>query len=544
MGAHRCRLPGVRAGSRAHEGSRTGSRFRHSAIEIRRVEDIEPGNRIDAMYICSGDRKSKTLEDPKFAMEIGPMTIRILKLALGAPLILAAALVVGPCRVSFAQGDADLEAPGLEPFAASVSGGTALFQNVRIFDGRSSALSAPSNVLVKGGTIERISVSPIAVDANANVRTIAAGGRVLMPGLIDAHWHAFMTATPQMVLMTADPNYLQLLAARQAEATLMRGFTTVRDLGGPVFGLKRAIDEGVTIGPRIYPSGAFISQTSGHGDFRFSFEVPRVLGGPLSHSEVEGIAAIADSPDEVRLRAREQLRHGASQIKLMAGGGVASPYNPIESTQYTEPEIRAAVEAAENWGTYVTVHAYTPRAIRQAVAAGVKCIEHGQLIDEPTAKLLADNGIWWSLQPFLDDEDASPLENPVSQKKALEVFAGTDNAYNLAKKYNVKTAFGTDILFDARLTARQGAILAKMVRWYTPAEALKMATADNGGLMALSGFINPYPGKLGVIEEGAIADLLLVDGNPLENIRLIADPDRNFLVVMKGGTIYKDIVTK
>ena len=475
-------------------------------------------------------------------MEIGAMMIRILKFVLGAPLILAASLVVGPCRVSFAQGDADLEAPGLESFATPVSGETTLFQNVRIFDGRSSTLSAPSNVLVKGGTIERISASPIAVDAN--VRTIAAGGRVLMPGLIDAHWHAFMAATPQMVLMTADPNYLQLLAARQAEATLMRGFTTVRDLGGPVFGLKRAIDEGVMIGPRIYPSGAFISQTSGHGDFRFSFEVPRLPGGPLSHSEIEGIAAIADSPDEVRLRTREQLRQGASQIKLMAGGGVASPYNPIESTQYTEPEIRAAVEAADNWGTYVTVHAYTPRAIRQALAAGVKCIEHGQLIDEPTAKLLADNGIWWSLQPLLDDEDAPPLVNPVSQKKALEVFAGTDNAYKLAKKYNVKTAFGTDILFDARLTTRQGAILAKMVRWYTPAEALKMATADNGALMALSGFINPYPGKLGVVEEGAIADLLLVDGNPLENIKLVADPDRNFLVIMKGGTIYKDIVTK
>jgi imidazolonepropionase-like amidohydrolase len=171
-----------------------------------------------------------------------------------------------------------------------------------------------------------------------------------MPGLIDAHWHAFMAATPQMLLMTADPSYLHLLAARQAEATLMRGFTTVRDLGGPVFGLKRAIDEGVMIGPRIYPSGAFISQTSGHGDFRFFFELPRMPGGPLSHSEVEGVAAIADSPDEVRLRAREQLRQGASQIKLMAGGGVASPYNPIESTQYTEAEIRAAVEAADNWG--------------------------------------------------------------------------------------------------------------------------------------------------------------------------------------------------
>jgi len=154
--------------------------------------------------------------------------------------------------------------------------------------------------------------------------------------------------------------------------------------------------------------------------------------------------------------------------------------------------------------------------------------------------LLADKGIWWSLQPFLDDEDASPLVNPVSQKKALEVFAGTDNAYKLAKKYKVKTAFGTDALFDARVASRQGAQLAKLLRWYTPAEALKIATGDNGELMALSGFINPYPGKLGVVEEGALADLLLVDGNPLENIKLIEDPDKNFLVIMKDGRIYKN----
>jgi imidazolonepropionase-like amidohydrolase len=461
-----------------------------------------------------------------------------LKLVLYPSLVLAVFLV-GLCRASWGQGDADLEALGLAPFPTTLARGATLFQNVRIFDGKSKVLSAPSNVLVKDNTIERISVSPITVEANTNVRVIAADERVLMPGLIDAHWHAFMAATPQMVLMTADAPYLHLLAARQAEATLLRGFTTVRDLGGPVFGLKRAIDEGVMVGPRIYPSGAFVSQTSGHGDFRFVFEVPRTLGGPLSHSEVEGIAAIADSPDEVRLRAREQLRNGASQIKLMAGGGVASPYNPIESTQYTEAEIRAAVEAADNWGTYVTVHAYMPRAIRQAVAAGVKCIEHGHLIDEPSAKLLADEGIWWSLQPFLDDEDV-PAMSPESHKKALQVFAGTDNAYKLAKKYNIKTAFGTDILFDARIASRQGAILAKMVRWYTPGEALEMATADNGELMALSGFINPYPGKLGVVEEGALADLLLVDGNPLENIKLIENPDKNFLVIMKDGVVYKN----
>ena len=487
-------------------------------------------------------RRSRTTWGLNLATELARTGARILGLALEPTLMLAAAVLVGSCQVSSAQGDADLEAPGLAPFATPASHQPTLFQNVRIFDGRSAALSAPANVLVRGNTIARISVNPITVEAGENVRIIAANGRVLMPGLIDAHWHAFMAATPQMLLMTADPNYLHLLAARQAAATLMRGFTTIRDLGGPVFGLKRAIDEGVIAGPRIYPSGAFISQTSGHGDFRFSFELPRVTGGPLSHSEVEGIAAIADSPDEVRLRAREQLRQGASEIKLMGGGGVASPYNPIESTQYTEPEIRAAVEAADNWGTYVTVHAYTPRAIQQAIAAGVKCIEHGQLIDEPTAKLLADNGIWWSLQPFVDDENASPLVNPVSQKKAQEVFAGTENAYRLAKKYKIKTAFGTDILFDARVASRQGAILTRMMRWYTPAEALKMATADNGELMALSGFINPYPGKLGVVEEGALADLLLVDGNPLENIKLVEDPDKNFLVIMKDGTVYKDTV--
>lgn len=227
--------------------------------------------------------------------------------------------------------DYDIEMPGAPAPAPLENRSATLFENVRIFDGVGAALSPPSNVLVRGNTIERISTDAITVDDDVDV--IAADGRVLMPGLIDAHWHAFMAGTSQPVLMTADPSYLTLLAAQQAEATLMRGFTTVRDLGGPVFGLKRAIDEGVVVGRRIYPSGAMISQTSGHGDFRFLFELPRALGGPLSNSEIQGVAAIADSPDEVRLRAREQLRRGASQLKLMGGGGVSSPYNPIESTQ-------------------------------------------------------------------------------------------------------------------------------------------------------------------------------------------------------------------
>ena len=266
-------------------------------------------------------------------LSYGPTRVRKLKLVL-RPSLMLAAFLLGPCQVLLGQ-----EAQRATPPTTVASDEATLFQNVRIFDGKSAALSASSHVLVRGNTIERISASPITVDAEPS-RIIAANGRVLMPGLIDAHWHAFMAATPQPLLMTADPSYLHLLAARQAEATLMRGFTTVRDLGGPVFGLKRAIDEGVMIGPRIYPSGAFISQTSGHGDFRFSFEVPRTLGGPLSHSEVEGIAAIADSPDEVRLRVREQLRQGASQIKLMAGGGVAHP--TTQSNRPSSPKRRFA----------------------------------------------------------------------------------------------------------------------------------------------------------------------------------------------------------
>lgn len=455
-----------------------------------------------------------------------------------------AALAVGFGQPGFAH-DMDLSTLG-QPETESATLGAdvvTLFQNVRVFDGHGPTLSPPSNVLVRGNRIARISVDPIEVPAGDDTVVIAGEGRVLMPGLIDAHWHAFMAATPQVVLMTAEPSYLHMLAARQAEATLMRGFTTIRDLGGPVTGLKRAIDEGVMVGPRIYPSGAFISQTSGHGDFRALAELPRQTGGPLSVSERDGIAAIADSPDEVRLRVREQLRLGASQIKLMASGGVSSPpHNPLASLQFTDAELRAAVEAAADWGTYVTVHAYTPKAMQRAVHAGVQCIDHGQLMDEETAKLLAEKGTWLSLQPLLDDDDI-PALSPDSMERAHQVFAGTDNAYRLARKYGIKTAFGSDALFDARVASRQGGQLVKLLKWYTAAEALKMATADNAELLTMSGFINPYPGKLGRVEEGAFADLLLVEGDPLQDLALIEDPEANLRVIMKDGVIYKDTLT-
>ena len=415
-----------------------------------------------------------------------------------------------------------------------------LFKNVRIFDGKAEKLTDPSNVMVRGNIIERVSRDTIQSTADANVTVIDGGGRTLMPGLIDVHWHAMLIrATPDEALF-GDVGYNNIAAAVEATDTLMRGFTTVRDVGGPAFGLKKAIDSGLIAGPRIFPSGAVITVTSGHGDFRQLSELPRTIGGPPSRGEQIGGFAVADSPDEVRVRVREQLMQGASQIKLTAGGGVASPFSPVDVSTFTEPELRAAVEAAENWGTYVTVHAFTPAAIERAIAAGVKCIEHGFLMDEATAKLMAQKGIWLSTQPLPEGLREGFPVGSVQRAKAEEVWPGIARAYELAKKYKIKTAWGTDVLFSQTLAQQQGAILASLVRWYTPAQALAMATGTNAELLALSGKRNPYPGKLGVVEQGALADLLLVDGNPLENINLIADPAKNFKVIMKDGRIYKN----
>jgi imidazolonepropionase-like amidohydrolase len=448
-----------------------------------------------------------------------------------------------------------------------------LIKNAHIFGykpGNSDSAKLPEltdkmNILIVNKQIKEISKAPLnfiptpncanqdytELPAKSINNTIhAAENQVLMPGLIDAHYHIMMATLSQLNALNADIGYFHHLAGKSASDVLMGGFTTVRDMGGPAFGLKRAIDEGLIVGPRIFPSGGFISQTGGHGDFGDPSDVPKAPGAPLSYLEQIGLTAIADSPDQVRLRTREQLRQGASQIKLMAGGGVISNYDPLDVTQYTKDEIVAAVQAAENWGTYVTVHAYTDKAIRQAVDAGVKCIEHGQLMTKDTAKLLAEKNIWLSLQPFLKEEGSNQEEGP-NQEKLEEVMKGTTNAYKWAKEYGIKTAFGTDALSATEGASRQGVDLAKLAtlykdedkkeRLYTNAEILKMATEDNAELLELSGKRNPYyPGKLGIVQEGALADLLLVNGNPLQDINIIAKPAENFLVIIKDGKIYKN----
>jgi len=415
-----------------------------------------------------------------------------------------------------------------------------VFGNFLLFDGKSRALRGGLRLLVEGNRIKQLATGDVTPPEGA--RMIDCGGRIIMPGLIDAHWHTIFAAVSINALFSADIGYIFLTASAEAERTLMRGFTTVRDLGGPSFALKQAIDEGLVTGPRIYPSGALITTTGGHGDLRFLSDLPRRPGGPLSYMERTGAANIADNADEVRLRVREQLLQGASQIKLMGGGGVASPRTTLNMFTFTEPEFRAGVEAAADGNTYVAVHAYPSAQIQRAVAAGVQCIEHGHLMDERTAMLMAEKDIWLSTQPFVSDDDAAPMTGQ-SRTNLLQVIAGTNTVYALAKEHKVKTAFGTDLLFSSTITERQGLMLTHLTRWYDNGDILKMATSVNGELLAMSGPRNPYQGKLGIIEENALADLLVVDGNPIDDIELVARPDENFLIIMKDGKIYKDALT-
>ncbi|WP_081634994.1 metal-dependent hydrolase family protein [Lunatimonas lonarensis] len=412
-----------------------------------------------------------------------------------------------------------------------------LFENVRVFDGRSTVLTAPLHVLVEGNQIVRMSSSPIEV--SGPVQVVAGGGRTLMPGLIDVHVHLVFGALTMREMMSPMLSERLILekASQSAEQTLLRGFTAVRDVGGPIFPLKALIDNGKAVGPRVWPSGATISQTAGHGDFRTPEERSRRFFGEVSRAERYNATFIADGTAEVLTAVRENLRFGASQIKLMAGGGTSSAYDPVDVTQYTLEEMKAAVEAAEDWGTYVTVHAYTERAVQKAIAAGVRCIEHGQMLDKKTLRMMAKKDVWLSLQNLVAD---TPDMDPVRREKRKPVLEGQAKIWPLAKQLKVNVAWGTDFLFEPDLNLQQNQYILKLTEWYSPAEILKMITYDNGRLLQLSGLRSPYQGKVGVVEEEALADLLLVDGNPLADISLVANPSEKFLVIMKDGKIYKN----
>jgi imidazolonepropionase-like amidohydrolase len=411
-----------------------------------------------------------------------------------------------------------------------------LIHNVRVWDGTSDRAVPAQNVLVEGQLIKAIGSDLDAADAVV----LDGGGRTLIPGIIDAHTHLALPMGPQEVV-DADPGYVAALSVVAAAGFLQRGWTTVRDIGGPSQGLARAIDEGVVDGPRIYTSAMIISQTSGHGDQRSLTDPNPNMGGPVNPN-AQRYRLLADGPAEVRRAVRESLRQGAVQIKVMAGGGISSLYDPIDTTQYSVEELRAAVESAADWNTYVAVHAYTDAAVNRALDAGVKVIEHGHLLTEPTLKRLKAEGAYLSSQSF-GFVRVFAARAPASSRygKAELVMSGVDNLMNTAKKLDIPVAFGTDSFGSLRAYEAAVKEFGYRLRWFDSLEILKQATSVNAKLLELTGPRNPYPdGPLGVIQPGAYADLLIVDGDPLADVRVLEDYENNIRLIMKNGEIYKN----
>lgn len=414
-----------------------------------------------------------------------------------------------------------------------------LFAKVNIFNGTDGELIG-ADVLVEGNLIKEIGQNLQASGATI----VDGGGRTLMPGLMDAHVHLALVRRPSEILNQYDWMYVGALANEQAEEMLLRGFTTVRDIGGPTVGLHRAIEEGQIIGPRLFSSGPYITQTSGHGDFRNYNDLHPGIYGQYSLMEMQGWLIMADGPAEVTRAVREALRYGAKQIKMMAGGGVSSPYDPLHTIQGGPEEFSAAVRAAEQWGTYVAVHAYTDEAVRQAVEAGVKSIEHGPFLTQKTMKLMAKNDVF--LAPTARISLTTPEVvglDPTSStaEKLRQVNQGASNQLKWAKQYGVTLVFSTDQFGAPENFKIQSDEFLTLAEVFEPIEVLRMATSNVAALLELSGELHPYrEGPLGVIQEGAYADLLLIDGNPLEDVTLLADYENNIDLIMKDGVIYKN----
>jgi imidazolonepropionase-like amidohydrolase len=404
------------------------------------------------------------------------------------------------------------------------SAGGLLLANCRIFDGVKAAL-AHGDILVRNGEIVEISTQALEV---AHAWRIDVGGRTVMPGLIDAHFHAYATSRSVREIDATHPALRAHRARPLLEAALLRGFTTVRDAAGADAGLARAVDEGLIAGPRIFFGGKALTQTGGHGDMR--------PGDDSCGCKSLGLTQIVDGADAVRLAAREELRRGAHQIKIFVSGGVVSPTDPIWMDQFSDDEIRAAVEEAATRRAYVLAHAYTSRSIRRSVALGVRSIEHANLIDRETAKFVADHDAF--VDPTLVTYDAMCGSNegllPQSLAKLKEVEGAGLQAVAYCHEAGIRLGFGTDLLGDLhRFQSHEFFLRAKV---QDPLDVLRSATSINADLVQRAG-------KLGTVAAGAVADLLVIDGNPLEDVGLLERTDESLLLILKDGRIVKDLLT-
>jgi len=407
-----------------------------------------------------------------------------------------------------------------------------LIENVRIFNGVDAELSA-GRVLVEDGVITAVSGDEIT--APDGVTVIDGGDRVLSPGFIDLHVH--LTSHVPSKLGDAHGTVVGAIANDVARHFLNSGFTTIRDAAGTHPDLARAIEAGIVYGPRVYPSGAVLSQTGGHGDRRHP-SAPHPVLESGSRYMASDQAVLVDGVDQHLAATRENLRRGATQIKIMGGGGVMSDYDPIDSLQPSPEEIRAVVQAASDWGTYVMAHAYTSEAIRRLVDNGVRCIEHGLLIDDATAKYVKQNDVVISTQLVVYRELANlPGITETHLEKLDVVLKGQENLIELIKKYDITTGFSTDLI--AGMYPMLTREFTERAMYWTPAEVMAQATSESAKVIRMSGKRNRH-GNFGEIRAGWVADLLLINGEPLEDISVLRDPENNLALIMKGGEIVKN----
>lgn len=400
-----------------------------------------------------------------------------------------------------------------------------LIDNARPFDAARGTVGPLSRIVIEGDRIAAVTAEPIAVD---DARVIDAGGRVVLPGLIDAHVHVVASSHDLVGLAQQVPSLLVAESSRLMRDMLHRGFTSVRDAAGADFGLQEAVQRGLFEGPRLSIAGFPISQTGGHADMR-----PKGVRSREMFCSCAGlglVGAIADGVGEVRRAVREQVRSGANQIKIMAGGGISSPTDPLEGTQFSLDELRAACEEAEAANLYAMAHAYSPRAVTRAVQSGVRSIEHGNLIDEATARVMKAHGAFLvptlSTYAALADEGERLGWSPAMLDKLDRVKWRGIEAVRIALAEGVPVVFGTDLL--GHMHARQNGEFDLRLQAMTPVQALQSATIVAARLMRQEGLI-------GELVEGAYADLLVVDGDPIAGLSMLTRPDEGIRLVMQGG---------